>query len=37
MLEAAAFDGQAIQEVQALVLIFKAEKLLHQVHRAAQP
>jgi hypothetical protein len=37
MLEAAAFDGQAIQEVQALMLIFKAEILLHQVHRAAQP
>jgi hypothetical protein len=30
-------EGQAIQEEQALVLISKAETLLHQVHRAAQP
>jgi hypothetical protein len=37
MLEAATFEGQAIQEEQALVLISKAETLLHQVHSAAQP
>src|SRR5712691_6839077 len=37
MLEEAAFGGQVIHKVQALELIFKAEKLLHQVHRAAQP
>ena len=37
MLEEAAFGAQAIEEVQAQALIFEAEKLLHQVHRAAQP
>ncbi|HSX77264.1 MAG TPA: hypothetical protein VLQ80_01640, partial [Candidatus Saccharimonadia bacterium] len=37
ILEEAAFGGQVIHKVQALVLIFEAEKLLHQVHRAAQP
>ena len=37
ILEEAAFGGQVIHKVQALMLIFEAEKLLHQVHRAAQP
>jgi len=37
ILEEAAFGGQVIHKVQALVLIFEAEKLLHQVHHAAQP
>jgi hypothetical protein len=37
MLEEAAFGAQEIEKAQALALIFKAEKLLHQVHRAAQP
>ena len=37
MLEEAAFGAQAIEKVQAQALIFEAEKLLHQVHRAAQP
>jgi len=34
MLEEAAFGGQTIEAVHALVLIFKAETLLHQVHCA---
>src|SRR5262249_24568596 len=37
MLEEAAFGAQEIEQAQALELIFKAETLLHQVHRAAQP
>ena len=37
MLKEAAFGAQEIEKAQALVLIFKAEKLLHRVHRAAQP
>src|SRR5499425_136881 len=37
MLEEAAFGAQAIEKVQAQALIFEAEKLLHQIHRAAQP
>jgi hypothetical protein len=36
MLEEAAFGAQEIEKAQALVLIFKAETLLHRVHRAAQ-
>jgi hypothetical protein len=37
MLEEATFRAQEIEKAQALALIFKAETLLHQVHRAAQP
>src|SRR5262249_45427691 len=37
MLEEAAFGAQEIEKAQALALIVKAETLLHQVHRAAQP
>jgi len=37
MLEEAAFGAQEIEQAQALELIFQAEQLLHQVHRAAQP
>jgi hypothetical protein len=33
MLEEAAFGAQEIEKVQAQALIFKAEKLLHQIHR----
>ena len=37
MLEEAAFGVQELEKAQALALIVKAEQLLHQVHRAAQP